>query len=475
MAMGDICGTNTSFSKCINPCTACEDMDSRSDEKRWPCGFLECKCGDADKHKRGCPCHFRLRTPTRDASEAKQPISRARMQQLGRTTLEHALVGVPGIHVSRAGMRDPMHTTLEGRTSQLGGMTMWHFAKSGLATPVQLKKRAQEFDWSPGEHSGRYAPNYLPTDLFTSTKVLQADESFVWGPHKDVKIPGSAVGVARFATMSYMFFKPFYPAVIPDWLLAWELHTAALMATFRFSAKFSELLAIEKMIVKSEQIIAVLPEYRACWIPKAHWWLHAASDWQIYGPHRMLTTLLNEMNNANIKLGVTRGNRLNPAKDAAVFWAEQSDYRLQTSTFGRSAVDSSESSVLVSGAASVFHDTLLVQLLLEAGEVDASSRVEFLAAFRFHRVLIQREDLVLLDSAVFAVDRVVRAGRDHYLLLHLVQEEVAVDRAGAYYLSVEARCEPSKRALSLTSSTHLTGLWTYEIREENRLYIVPKL
>ena len=39
-AMGDICGTVTSFSKAINPCNRCEDLDRRDPEKLKPCGFL---------------------------------------------------------------------------------------------------------------------------------------------------------------------------------------------------------------------------------------------------------------------------------------------------------------------------------------------------------------------------------------------------------------------------------------------------
>ena len=50
MAMGDVCGTNTSFSKCKNPCNTCEDLDQNDPGKRAPCGFLRCVCGDADEH-----------------------------------------------------------------------------------------------------------------------------------------------------------------------------------------------------------------------------------------------------------------------------------------------------------------------------------------------------------------------------------------------------------------------------------------
>ena len=136
MAMGDVCGTNTSFSRAINICNTCEDMDQRCDTKKRPCSFLRCRCGDADTHALGCPCHFRLRTPSRDRARQlpSNVTARAReLSRLGITTQEPGLEGIPGIHCSQPGPKDPMHTLNEGRTGQLAAITLWQFVHSGFA------------------------------------------------------------------------------------------------------------------------------------------------------------------------------------------------------------------------------------------------------------------------------------------------------------------------------------------------------
>ena len=232
MAMGDVCGTNTSFSKATNICNTCEDMDQRCDAKKRPCSFLRCRCGDADTHAPGCPCHFRLRTPSRDRARQLPGNATERKQQLARlgiTTEKPGFYGIPGIHVSRPGPKDPMHTLNEGRTGQLAAITLWHVVQSGFATPEQLQRRASTFDWTPGRpKQGFFTPDYLPDKIFVKTKVVQPDGSWVWGPHKDVKVPGSAVGVGTFTIMSTEFLRPFIPeGPPPSWLLAWQLHVAA--------------------------------------------------------------------------------------------------------------------------------------------------------------------------------------------------------------------------------------------------------
>ena len=273
--MGDVCGTNTSFSRAINACNLCEDLDQRKEKHAVPCGFL-----------REETCRFTLRTPERDnviLYDPECPPSAAQMQAFGVTTLIHGLYDIPGIYVSRPGPKDPMHSWNEGRTGQLGAVTCWNFVKSGFATAAELQQRATEFDWTPtsgGSKGGYYVPNYLPDKIFVSTKVVQADGSWVWGPHKNIAIPGSAKGVCTFALMSTEFFRPFIPVgkPLPEWLLAWQLHVAAFSMVLRFKFTFRELLHLEDIVVRSESLIISIPEYYALWIPKAHWILHAAHD-----------------------------------------------------------------------------------------------------------------------------------------------------------------------------------------------------
>lgn len=199
-----------------------------------------------------------------------------------------------------------MHTLLEGRSSQLGAVTLWHLKHSGLATEEELQRRASTFDWTPGSSSTFFKPNYLPSSIFVSTKVTQSDgETWVWGPHKDIKIPGSAMGVSTFVLMSTEFLRPFISSLDPqpDWLCAWQLHAAAFAMTLRYYYTFADLLRMEDHFIQSEKLIQAIPAYHNLWIPKAHWVLHIAHDIFMWGPSRLLTTLLNEMKNAKFKRG----------------------------------------------------------------------------------------------------------------------------------------------------------------------------
>lgn len=483
MAMGDVCGTNTSFSKAFNPCNTCEDLNQHDPAKRIPCGFLMCDCGDADRHKRGCACHFRLRTPARDA--ARPNPSRAQMQALGRTKLSPGIDGIPGLHVACPGPKDAMHTLNEGRTGQLASGTLWHVVDAGWASPEALQRRASEFDWTPGVTSSYFRPNYLPEKLFTSTKVHQPDGSWVWGPHKEHSIPGSASGVGTFVLMWAEFLRPFIPEECksnpPDWLLAWKLHAAAVCMTLRYHFTFADLLVMEEHFVRSERILQTIPAYAHFWIPKAHWVLHIAHDIFRHGPSRLLTTLLNEMKNAKFKAGANRGNYHNPVKDVALFWVKQSDWELKQAPRAP-AVKSLESPVLVSGRVDSFPDSIVARLLLEHACVTPATVLDMLMRVTFHGVPLQREDNVLLEGRVYSVQRLVRADDArlvraddaHYILLHEIAERLHVDALGSYYVHRPRACvtDLPARLLSLSRTLMLTCLWTVPV--DDLLYLVPR-
>lgn len=474
MAMGDVVGTNTSFSSCVNPCSSCEDFDQRSRASRTPCGFLRCHCGDANKHRRGCPCHFRLRTPARDKLLPTNP-SKAQMQSLGRTTLTAGLSDVPGVHLSTVGPKDVMHTLNEGRTSQLAAVTLWNIVASGWATKEEVRRRASVFDWTPGGGSGFYCPNYLPEKIFVSTKVAQPDGSWVWGPHKDIKIPGSAVGVTTYTIMSTEFLRPFIPeGPHPDWFRAWQLHRVAFCMTLRFRFLYSDLLVMEDHFVESETLIVSIPEYQALYIPKAHWVLHIAHDIFQHGPSRLLATLLNEMKNAQFKRGASRSNYHNPAKSAGEFWARSSDYDLQNST-ASGACCSKDAPVLVTGSAERFPDSLAVRLLIEHSCINSSTIVEFLTLVKVHAVPLRRADLILLDQKVYSVQRIIRVSSStaHFVLLYEMASCLSVDTLGAFYVQhAEVTDALPQRLVSLSHSL-ITCLWT--VPNGNRLYLVPKV
>lgn len=478
MAMGDVCGTNTSFSKCKNPCNTCEDLDQACPAKRVPCSILRCLCGEADKHRRGCPCHFRLRTPNRDRRRATalQPPSKATMQALGITTLEPPLLNIPGIHAARPGPKDTMHTLNEGRTGQLGAVTCWHVVAAGLATAEELQRRAATFDWNPGSSSGFFRPNYLPDKIFVSTKVYQPDGTWVWGPHKDIKIPGSAVGVATFAIMSVEFFRPFFPPYypIPPWYQAWRRHRSGFCMALRYRFTLSDLLIMETHFIESESIIQAWPAYTLLWIPKAHWTLHLAHDIWLWGPSRLLATFLNEMKNARFKAGAKRGNFHHPVKDVATFWAKQSDYELQSMpAVSHACVTSVEKSIIVSGTAASFSDSVAAGLLVKHSIVEPSTQLDFMSSFTFHGVPIYRQDHILFDTKVYMVHRLLRADSQYYMLLHEVAKSLALDDMDEYFVPVQHTVERPMRFVHVHSTCDITCFWAVPV--ESRLYLIPKI
>ena len=314
MAMGEMCGTNSSFSAAQNPCNLCEDHDQRTVEGRTPCGFLACTCGAGNKHRRGCRCHFRLRTAARDADRAARgPLSASERKALGITTLQHAFTGVPCFSVARPGPKEYMHAFAEGRTGHLAAYTIWSLVHFGYASKDDIRQAAFVFDWSPGESAGFSNPTYLPDKLFTNTKVYQPDGSWVWGPHKDIKLPFSAAGIFSFTVMSIEFLRQFLPQAMPAWppfWRAWVLHAIACThGCLRFTFTFAELLRLEAMVVESERLLTSIPEYADIWVPKAHWILHLAHDIYLWGPIRLLMTMLKEMKNAHFKRGCRRAPR----------------------------------------------------------------------------------------------------------------------------------------------------------------------
>lgn len=486
MAQGEVYGTNSSFSKAINICNLCEDMDQRCPDKRKPCGFLTCACQHLEEHAPHCKCHFRLRTAARDAARPS-PLPRDLQQRLGITTLHHGFTGVTCFNVARPGPKEPMHAFAEGRTKHLAAYTIWNVVASGLATKDEVRAAAHRFDWSPGGgSSGFFNPTYLPDKLFSSTKVQQDDGSWAWGPQKEeCKLPFSAAGVITFTVMSLAFFQQFFPtgADWPNWFRAWVLHAHAVLIMLRYKFTYNELVQLEELVVESETLIAKLPEYKHVWIPKAHWILHLAKDIYDWGPARLLWVMLKEMKNASFKRGCKRSNFHNPVKSTALFWAQQSDYealQLLKHPDLRSATDSSMSRVLVSGRADSFKDSQVSLLLLQHGRVAPNDVIEFLQAIRFQGVLITLGDHCFYDGCkLFKLERIARCASFHYLWLRLLNVDVSVDSLGMFHvtdnvLETSSQTSNTCRLVSLTNTSDITCLWTVHQPQTSSCKLIVK-
>lgn len=140
MAAGAIFGTNSSFSKAWNICNLCENgFQTDVMRNHTPTGFLRCRCPeDDDSHRPGCSCHFRLRTPKRDAKRKAQGCTQQTLRRLGITTEEHGFVRVPYVHASRLGPKDVMHVFFEGVSRHFAACILFMFYHAGWATQQQV-------------------------------------------------------------------------------------------------------------------------------------------------------------------------------------------------------------------------------------------------------------------------------------------------------------------------------------------------
>ena len=465
LAQGEVYGTNSSFSKAVNPCNHCEDCDQRTPLGRKPCGFLVCTCDPNVAHRAQCPCHFQLRTPRRDAErKSRGKMTKIQMQKLGIVNEDHGFVDIPYFHVAHAGPKEPMHALWEGRTKHLIAHTFWSIVDAGLATPEQLREHAQSFDWSPGVVTGSttfFRPQYIPLSIFTSTKVVQPDGSWVWGPHKDAKMPFSASGMVTFTVMSPTFFSRFIPSSwtlssSPAWWRAWVLHSKGACATLCFHFKFADLLRIENLFVDSETTIAAHPPYADLWIPKAHWILHTALDMFRFGPGRLLWVMLNEMKLSDFKNACKRSNFLNPVKCTATFWCEQSDWQCQQGNFSRSAC--SNAVVLVWGAVADFPDSEPLALLVQNNRVQLDSSVQFLSALDIHGVTMGRNSGVLVEGRLYWAERILAAQEQYYVWLRLLTAELSTNSFGQL-IAHPCSAWTESRLLSLHSGSDVTPVY----------------
>ena len=228
------------------------------------------------------------------------------------------------------------------------------------------------------------------------------------------------------------------------------------------------------IFIESESIIQAWPAYTLLWIPKAHWTLHLAHDIWLWGPSRLLATFLNEMKNARFKAGAKRGNFHHPVKDVATFWAKQSDYELQSMpAVSHACVTSVEKSIIVSGTAASFSDSVAAGLLVKHSIVEPSTQLDFMSSFTFHGVPIYRQDHILFDTEVYMVHRLLQADSQYYMLLHEVAKSLALDDMDEYFVPVQHTVERPVRFVHVHSTCDITCFWAVPV--ESRLYLIPKI
>lgn len=349
MAMGAVCGTNSSFSKALNICNLCEDgWQGKKDVNHKPCGFLCCRCPpDEDGHNLGCKCHFKLRTPVRDAKRQSKGSSSEEFQKLGITTEQHGFVRVPYVDVCRIGPKDIMHVFFEGVTRHFSAHTLFMLHHAGWATISQIQHALVTFKYGNGL-SGFDRPGYVPPSIYTRTKVTLNNGKNIWGPHKHAKLPYSAYGMMVYTVHSLEVLRPFLPQDALDypWWAAWVEHVRVINQLLKFEYTVEELMKLEESIIRWQTLFFSVPEFYNCWIPKHHWALHAAHDIWRWGPPRFLWCMIYEMKNAHFKRGCKRSNFHNPVKATAIYYVDYSAHALKRRRRKGGGCNSLDSSVI---------------------------------------------------------------------------------------------------------------------------------
>ena len=470
-ALGQICGTNRNFSAAKNPCNLCENFEQFHDQRDHKAfSFLQCKCKGPHltKHARGCPCKWLLRTEQGDAilKGKNDPIA---MQKAGITTFNHGFVRVPYVQVSRLGPKDPMHTFLEGVTRHRAAYTLFMFKHLGLATELELRETIVKCDYGGGVNP-IFRPGYLGQGVFTKTKVTLPSKKVIWGPHKEAKLNYSAHGTLVFAIFSLELLRKFLPeGEPPAFWKAWVQHHHIVSAFMRTSFSMSDLMTLEQMVIRGEELHFAVPEYHDTWIPKCHWATHLALDIYRFGPPRFLWVMLMEMKNAHFKRGCKRSNNHDPVKATARFWVDQSAYSLKK-VKSQCECDSSRSSVLFRGFLSN-HPALAAQALhkhLGDGMTTSFSFVKLRGA----HISVKSHLFVGTSNVIYEVVSLIGAHNSHFAWLAHLGKAERDPIFGSYVMSAVHTCS-SHRLLELSDGVDVTPLWclcdAYDVELLNRI------
>ena len=493
-AMGELCGTNTSFSAAHNICNTCEDaLQSDTANMRKPNGFLECTCTDDCldanaklTHVAGCCCNFRLRTPARDAARRARAPNKAEQQRLGITTEAHAFVRVPFVRVSCPGPKDVMHTFLEGITRHLAAYTLIMLVAAGWGSESEVRKAISSHKYATRDGLSR--PGFLPKKLFVMTKVkVPARDGkpavTVWAPHKDAKLPYSAYQNLIYTIHSLEILRKFVPcdSPLPTWWMVWVVHVAIVGQMMRFSFTYADLQLLEKTNLKWQVLYYLVPEYYDTWRPKVHWSTHLAHDIFLWGPVRLLWAMIMEMKNREFKLACKRSNYFNPVKSVGEFWVDQSAHQLKKRKHVAICVSTSAKSVGYSGSISEITHAPEVRMLLSCVPQLVAAQVEYISEVKVHGVCFERNEYCLDGSGLLVckVVHIMRVGGedgDHYTYLQETGVPATADEMGVLHCSMSA-LESASASFRLVSMSHanVSAMWHYSSRVKDVVHFYPKL
>lgn len=258
-------------------------------------------------------------------------------------------------------------------------------------------------------------PGCLPNSIFTSVKGTKS-------PHNNAKLPYSAHGQLVFAVHSLEILGKFIPpGPWPAFWHTWVLHVQILNMMMAFDFTFAQLMKLEETVMIWQAVTNSVHEYSKCWRPKVHWCTHLAHDIFMWGPPRLLWSMIPEKKNGEFVRGVKRSNYHNPCKSAAEFWAWQSEWQLRN-TKRRTCCDSSHvvgSMVTTSGPLLQYNDAWEVRVVQQQLNLANTALVEFLSTVSFQGVSIPLSSYCILDNTLVYVRNIMRISSAHFVAFSL--------------------------------------------------------
>ena len=384
-----------------------------------------------------------------------------------------------------------MHTFLEGVTRHFLAYVMVMMVMAGWCTEQQLRQAVVTHSYSTIRKLA--SPKYLPSSLFTHTKVTVPakngqPEYTCWGPHKEAKVPFSAYQTLIFTIHSLEIFRPFVPTSgpLPAWWMAHVQLVALTEMMMRLSFTYATLLQLSVVLRQWQAYFYMVPEYTDCWRPKMHWATHLALDIYRYGPCRLLWCMIMEMKNREFKLALKRSNYSDPVKSGACFWVDQSEYQMKKKR-KRVVCSSVTASVIGGGFAADLRDAPEARALESClPAVEGGLYVEYVSEVLVRRIQIESNGFVILtssdgDQVLCQVAHLMRQCGDvdgeHFVCLTSFESLLAVDANGRYFAPyhelVSGEAVSGRRVLSM-SHCALTALWHYVDVDANQIRFIVK-
>ena len=112
--------------------------------------------------------------------------------------------------------------------------------------------------------------------------------------------------------------------------------------------------------------------------------------------------------------------------------------------------------------------------MLSKRALTEDAHVDFLSHLTFHGVTMRRRASVLVQGALYNIERMIACDQRYFVWLRLQCAELNVDEHGAWVAHVE-HDTISYRLMSLNNSVDITCVYTIPTGVSNSMYVIVKM